>query len=307
MSKFFLFFVFIFIYSRQAFSQEKNFAIPTKIQGSKNLPLELNLLLESLQDSNDENQIKYLDETELNSLFHIDSYARTLSKEDIFLIGKIEIYKTILKTNANYPQAFIDSNSIKTLSDSIKNSTDPFITWFLKALLQDCQHLLGSDIYHDYLLQKNSETGGRVEFKKINKKVTLIYRWVSIIKRDSPDFQEILKRELVPLMDEALKNIEESFFLMASNTLFQSMPVVISSLSEFKFFQQAKVNEKKTIDSKKEKSVEDILAPVTNENTQHISPLPKPIQDNWLDNDLAPDNLKNLPKPADDADWLQDL
>lgn len=240
----------------------------------------------------------------MNSLLHIDSYARILNKEDIFLIGKIEIYKTLLKTNTIYPNALIDSDSIKTLKESIKKSTDPFITWFLSALLQDCHHLIGSSIYNEYILQKRSE---RVELKKINKKVKLIYRWLAIIKRDSSNFQEILKRELVPLMDEALKNIEESFFLMVSNTLFLPMPTVISTPDQFKFFQVAKIEEKKLTDLKKDKSIEDILAPVTNENLPGNPPLPKPIEGEWPDNDFTPDKLKNLPKATDEADWLQDF
>ena len=59
------------------------------ISGSKELPLEINLLLSSLQNKDAENFDKILP-----IIMNIDQYARTMSKEDIFLIGKIEIYKT---------------------------------------------------------------------------------------------------------------------------------------------------------------------------------------------------------------------
>lgn len=303
MNKFFLILIFILNFSKQVFSEEKNLMI----QGSKDLPLELNLIIESLQFSTDEKQPRVLDDLELSSIYHIDSYATVLSREDIFLISKIEIYKTLLKTNSNYPKPMIDSDSVKTLKNFIKLSTDPFITWFLNALLEDSQQILTNANYNDYLLQKDLGKSERVEFKKINKKIKLIYRWISIIKQDPTNFQEILKKELIPLMNESLKNIEESFFLMASNTLFQSLPLIIKSTSEFKFFKEVKATKKITTASKKEKTVEDILAPITNENATEVPPLPKPIQDDWLDNELAPNNLNNLPKPSDDTDWLQDF
>lgn len=281
------------------FSQEKRETVVTKIQGSKEMPLELNLLIESLENSIGLEKV-------LPLVMGIDSYARVLSKEDIFLIGKIEIYKTLLKSNERFPKAIVDGNSTKTLKDAIKKARDPFVKWFLQALLQDCESLLGSTNYKDYLLQKNNGRLERLELKKMDKKVQLLHRWISKINPDSPDFQDLLKADLVPVLMDALNNIEESFFLMATSTMIEPTPKLITSPGELKFFTLKEVKApKKAVVSKK--TVEDILAPIIDETQAPEAILPEPSKDDWLNRDNAPLNLKNLPKPSNDADWLQDF
>jgi hypothetical protein len=286
------------MYSLSAFSQEKT-AANIKIQGSKETPLELNLLLESLGNSIENTKI-------LPYIMNIDSYARVLSKEDIFLIGKVEIYKTLLKTNEHSLKAIIDVNSTKTLKIAIKKAQDPFIKWFLQALLQDCETLLESSNYKEYLLQKNSGHLEGIELRKIDKKVQLIFRWVSKINPDSPDFQEILKTDLVPVMIDSLINIEESFFLIATNTIFEPFPGLIKSPAELKFFTLKEIKTlTKTVTT--EKTLDEILSPITDETKVIVPTLPGPSKEDWLHEDNAPNGLKNLPKPTDDADWLRDF
>lgn len=298
MNKFFII-IFILVFSSNIFSQVKNATFVTRIQGSKDMPLELNLLVESL-----ENSIEY--EKILPTIMNIDSYARVLSKEDIFLIGKVEIYKTLLKTNESFPKAIIDGNSTKIIKDAIKKAKDPFVKWFLQALLQDCESLLGSSNYKDYLLQKNNGRLERLELKKIDKKVQLIYRWVSKVNPDSPDFQELIKSDLIPVLMDSLINIEESFYLMASSTILEQFPTLIKSPAELKFFSLKEIKVfKKTVPPVK--TVEDILNPITEETNSTDAILPEPSREDWINQDNAPLNLKNLPKPSDDADWLQDF
>ena len=277
-----------------------------KIQGSKEMPLELNLIIQSLQENIPENQIEVNNQKLLPIVMNIDSYARALSKEDIFLVGKIEIYKTLLKTNSIFPKAIIDGTSLVTLKDAIKKSTDPFIKWFLESLLHDCESLLSSSSYKEYLLQKNNGKLEKLELRKFDRKVQLIYRWISKINPESTDFQEILRFELNPVILEALHNIEESFFLMSSNSVLDVKPVLIKTSNELKFFSM-KAFKPTQSPGKKEKSVQDILAPLTDEDQTPSIILPKPSNEDWLNNDNAPANLKNLPKPVNDADWLQDL
>lgn len=302
---------FIFTCFGQSFSQEKTETVTTKIQGSKALPLELNLILENLQIKNNEaqssEQLSDFSSDLVETILRIDSYARSLSKEDIFLIGKIEIYKTLLKTKTLHPKATVDGRSTKTLQAAIKKANDPFISWFLQALLHDCESLLDSAAFKDYLLQKNAGPLEQLESKRIDKKVKLLYRWISKINPESVDFQDLLTAELRPVLIEALKNIEESFFLMASSTIFKSMPPIITSTSELKFFSLKKITKKIIAPVKKDKSVDDILAPITDENKAQQPPLPEPATEDWLSNENTPTNLKNLPKPSDDADWLQDF
>lgn len=300
------FFIFLILtFSQTLFSKEN--IVPTAIHGSKELPLELNLMLETMQDIGGDKQPSVLNDSTLNTIMHIDSYARVLSKEDIFLVGKIEIYKTLLKSNTNSPKAVIDGNSIAILKSSLKVATDPFVIWFLKALLHDCESLLASPIFKDYLLQKNAGRLERLESRKMDKKVQLLYRWISKINPNSVDFQEILKVELNPVMLESLNNIEQSFFLIASSTNFQEMPPIITNTNELKFFSIKELKKKTAKIEKKEKSVDDILAPITDEGRIQPTNLPEPSPEDWLNDENAPTNLKNLPKPSDDADWLQDF
>jgi hypothetical protein len=51
-----------------------------------------------------------------------------------------------------------------------------------------------------------------------------------------------------------------------------------------------------------EKSVEDIL-----DGDNFPSKMPIPIEDDWSDDKNSPIDLKKLPKPTNDADWLQDI
>lgn len=298
--------IIIFFNFNICFSQDENHFSLARLQGSKEIPLELNLLIESIQNSSSENQNDEIQKKMLPIIYNIDSYARVLTKEDIFFIGKIEIYKTILKSDSTSAKAIVDGDSLKILKDAIKKSNDPFITWFLKALLQDSENLLSSPKYKDYVLQKNNARLETLELRKIDKKVKLIYRWISKINTNSVDFQEILKAELLPLMIESLKNIEENFYLMASQSSLIPFPGIIKSPNELKFFSLKEIKQppKKSV---KNKSVEDILAPITDEDGQDKASLPEPSKEDWLNDDNAPTNLKNLPKPTDDADWLQDF
>lgn len=285
-------------------SQEKETPVVSekRIQGSKELPLELNLLIDGLQNIKSAENNR---ENILTTIMNIDSYARVLSKEDIFLVGKIEVYKTLLKSNDFSARATIDGDSLKTLKTAINRSSDPFISWFLKALLHDCESILSSATFKEYLLQKNSGRLDKLEYKKIDKKVQLLYRWISKINPDSSDFQDSLRAELALPMMESLKNIEESFFLMAQSSS-EPNPTLIKSPKDLKFFALKEMKKPKKA-PKKEKTIDEILAPVTDETKQEELVLPEPSKENWLNEEDAPINLKNLPKPSNDADWLQDF
>lgn len=278
-----------------------------RIQGSKELPLEFNLLIESIDNAISEKAAPISKESFMDSIMRVDSYARVLSKEDIFIIGKIEIYKTLLKVNRSNPKATVDGNSINVLKAAIKKSTDPFIKWFLQALLQDCDGLIGTTLFKEYILQKNNGKLERLELKKIDKKVQLIYRWVSQISPDAEDFQNLIRSELLPLMIDSLENIKQSFYLMAANANFEPVPNLLTSTAELKFFSRKPLKKQAVKAEKREKSVEDILSPITDEGKSMQPALPEPSKEDWLRDDNSPSSLKNLPKPKDNADWLEDF
>lgn len=269
--------------------------------GTKELPLEINLLVDSLQN-NPENYKKILP-----NLLNIDRYARTMTKEDIFLIGKIEVYKTLLKNYDEANKQPIDGASLTALKGAIAKTNDNFIKWFLQALLKDCEDLMSNKLYKEFLLQKNNNIKiEKVEYRKLEKKGELLQYWISKINPDSQDFPDNLKNDLTPKMMEALKNIARSFKLMAEDATLTPMAGALKDESEFKFFATkdvtpAQAPKTKTADSK---SVEEILAPVTDIQPQD---LPQPSQENWLEEENTPPALQNLPKPSNDADWLEDF
>ena len=92
------------------------------VSGSKELPLEINLLLDSVQSSGTESFEKILP-----LVMNIDLYARSMSKEDIFLIGKIEVYKTLLKNDATANKTPIDGVTVAKLRTAINKSKDNFV------------------------------------------------------------------------------------------------------------------------------------------------------------------------------------
>jgi hypothetical protein len=269
------------------------------VSGSKELPLEINLLLDSVQSSGTESFEKILP-----LVMNIDLYARSMSKEDIFLIGKIEVYKTLLKNYATANKTPIDGVTVAKLRTAINKSKDNFVKWFLQALLKDSLDLTSSPVYKEFLLQKNSNLKvEKLEYRKLEKKAELIQFWVAKI---NPENMEALTNELTPKMIEALKNIQNSFYLMAKEASMTPMAQSLKSEDELKFFSvqnAVPVKTEKPV-ATGQKSVEDILAPIT--DTAPLD-LPKPTQENWLEEENAPPALQNLPKPNNDADWLQDF
>lgn len=269
------------------------------ISGSKELPLEINLLLNRIQSEDTD-----IFEKILPVVMNIDLYARSMSKEDIFLIGKIEVYKTLLKNYATPDKTPVDGTTVIKFRNAINKSKDNFVKWFLQALLKDSQDLINNPLYKEFLLQKNAHLKiEKLEYRKLEKKAELIQFWASKITSEGHD---AVVRELTPKMIEALRNIQNSFYLMAKEASMTPMAQSLKSENELKFFSvqnAAPVKKDKSLGTE-QKSVEEILAPITD-----LAPidLPKPSQENWLEEENAPPALQNLPKPNNDADWLQDF
>lgn len=270
--------------------------------GTKEMPLEINLLLENLQNNNPDILPKILPD-----LLNIDRYARSMTKEDIFLIGKIEVYKTLLKNYDDPIKQPVDGTSLATLRNALPKAKDNFTRWFIQALLKDCLDLMGNKLYKEFLLQKNNGLKiEKVEYRKLEKKGELLQYWISKINPDAQDFPENLKTDLTPKMLETLKNISRSFELIAKEGTLTPLSAALKDESELKFFAIKDIAVAKTpeVQAPESKSVEDILAPITDLKPQD---LPKPTEENWLEDENAPASLQNLPKPSNDAEWLEDF
>lgn len=304
MSKFFtrcLLIIVLLVYSSVSLAQ-KNIADVKIIKGSKNLPVEFNLLLQSLQ-TNDPSSTERI----RLSLFNIDRFAGALTREDVFLLGKIEIYRTFLKLSGPTNNSPIDGGSLKTLRSSLSKTNDPFFKWILNSLIEDTRILLDSSLFKEYILQVNSNSPDNVKYRRIIKKNQLLQKWIQQLYPEAEDFSERLKKLLLPRMEEALKNIENSYYLLAYQSQLNSLPEPIKDEKELKFFVlEVLTPAKQPVEPlpSKEKSVEQILSPVTGGSPDD---LPEPSNENWLEDENSPPELKNLPKPSNDADWLQDF
>lgn len=298
------FFLFIFLLPAMSIAQVKPVTIveKRKLEGGKDFPIELNLLINSYQLMAPERFERLLTETLL-----LDRYARTISKEDLFLIGKIEIYRTFLM-NASATRAPLDGVGLKVLRDSLAKTTDPFIKWFLNSLIQDAVALLDLPLFKEYLLQQSSPTIDINKYRRVLKKSQLIQNWVQKLNPEALDFADTLKTLMLPKMEEALKNVNTSLYWLAAQNLKAPMAEPVKNEQELKFFtikvEGPKEPVKPAIEAPKEKSVEEIIAPVLGPNSED---LPLPSSENWLEDENTPPGLQNLPKPASDADWLQDI
>ncbi len=289
-----LFYTFVAVFCSQNIYAQKT------IVATKEMPLELSLLLENYQLQSPDNY-----EKTLPFVLNIDSYARSLSKEDIFMIGKIEIYKTLLKNYDAPIKQPIDGNTINILKRSLAKTGDKFTKWFILALMKDSQDLIGSPPYKEFLLQKNTNIKiEKVEYRRLEKKGELLQYWISKINPESAELSDSFKTDLALKMLEALKNIQSSFYFMAKESSMLPMSPSLKNESELKFFSVKDIVPMAAPDKIQPKSVEDILAPVTDPDSQS---LPKPSQENWLEDENAPPSLQNLPKPSNDANWLQDF
>ena len=272
------------------------------IEGSKELPSEINFLLKSLMTYD---QAVY--DRVQSKIFSIDRYARLLNKEDLFLVGKLEIYRTLIKAGSSSIRQPIDGNSIKTLKDSLAKTSDPFFKWFLDSLIQDAQALVDNSLFKEYILQLNTSGADLTKYRRIIKKNQLIAGWVQKLNPKADDFKETFRTIMVPIMEECLANIENSFQLLASYGNRGELAGPITDAKDLKFFavKTSTPEVKKTPPPQpKDKTVEEILSTVEEADP---STLPLPSSENWLDSENTPAGLKNLPKPSNDADWLQDF
>ncbi len=116
----------------------------------------------------------------------------------------------------------------------------------------------------------------------------------------------IIREELKKKIFESIRNIASSYKLL----FIQINPAIIplSESKELKYFTVLDREVPTTVNKQNppttDKTVEQILSPVINDAPVD---LPLPSDENWLENLPESKPNKNLPKPSNDADWLQDF
>jgi hypothetical protein len=280
----------------------KSYAL--ELQGDKNIPLELNLIVKNLNYYED-NFIQ----KQISTLKSIDFLSRQLSVEVFFINTKLEIYKSLLKNDSPLSRKRLDGTSMSRLKVAISKSKNEFMVWFLTALLKDTETLINSNEYKEYLLTNTASTSSnskKSEHRRIEKKMQLLNYWIEKINPEADDYPDNLKKILAVKLVYILNNLNTSLQFIARE---MRLPIVVPPDWQFKSFSEKKSSSSQAQPSKpvirpEGKSIEDILAPVTDDSKTE---LPLPTEENWLEDENLPDSLKNLPKPSNDAEWLEDF
>lgn len=268
-----------------------------EIKPTNDLPAEISLIYQSYQLPNsNQNLFQKL----LKYSFEIENYSPLMNKEDLYFIIKSEIYKTILR-NGNSVKSIINPDDLNLIYENIKKCDDPFLKWIQLSLASDARNVFNGKNYREYVLQNANGRLDTVIAKKTFKKLQILSRLFSQFNVDSSSG---IKKEMQNLIDKILNNIIQSLYIMSSETRFEKIPNLIDDPSKLKYFrlEQNKQLPISKLSKQSEKSVEDIL-----DGDNFPSKMPIPIEDDWSDDKNSPIDLKKLPKPTNDADWLQDI
>lgn len=277
------------------------------IEPTNQFPLEIHLIFKSIQLQNLSNP-QYL--RLQKRAYILDALASSLLKEELYFIIKSEVYKAIIK----YPpptKSTFEADDLKNLKKFAENNKDPFFHWMFTALYVDAENLFSSQNYKTYLIQKKAGKIISPEASRVAKKLQLIARFYSKININDP-LQS--NTEFKELLDQILDNLEEALFLVASESKFDKPKPVLKIGDPYNFFAFKKIDQEQKVNNKKSKTVEDIIdqtpSDIEDQTISSESPLgnlPKPSNEDWLKDDNSPIDIKKLPKPTNDADWLQDI
>lgn len=267
------------------------------VKTTNELPTELSLLYQSYQlpSTNQNIQLRLLKYS-----YQIDTYSPLINKEDLYFIIKSEIYKTILR-NGNSVKNLITPDDLKLIYENIKKCDDPFLKWIQLSLASDARSLFNGKNYREFVLQNANGRLDTVIAKKVYKRLQILSRLFSQFNIDS---STPIKNELQTLIEHTLNNIIQNLYLIGNETRFETIPSLTDDPTKMKYFKlesSASISKTK-VAKQKEKSVEDIL-----EGEPGPVKLPIPIDENWSEDKNSPIDLKKLPKPTNDADWLQDI
>ena len=279
--------IYFLLFSLNISATENNLVI----RGTQNLPIEINLVLESLQKTPlAAEEFKTLKE----QVTRIESYAKNLTKEEIFFISKTSFYKTLLISSKRRQKNFFDGTSLRNLSEAKQKTSDPFLKWFFGALEKDALTVTKLPLYLDYLAARNVGRIDKIELRKIDKKVQLISWWIAKISPESPD---LILKEINPLLQEILNKTEQSFYLLSNLSKVPSATAPKKD-APLTFFSIEEAPKKTTAQAAPTPSVNEIIDSVP---TPAVT-LPTPSNEDWLLGDEP-----TTPAPIKAIDSTEDL
>lgn len=291
--------------------------------GNKNkIPSEFNYLLESLQKT----EFTPAEKRSLSStLKELDAEFTLMTKEEIFLIIKGEIYKTVLTYHKGSHETPLEEGQLEQLKKALLEKgpkLNAFALWLMIALKSDVEVLLNHPKISPLKVGAKDK-----EQLRLKKKMSLITPWVQkFLSMEVDEFHN----ELRPIIWDIFNRIENSARLFVLVGRFEKSKDNEGKLSFFSL-KDASTSEtfpeldnwlrrqnSEKVDKEENKSDEwqpkDAL-----KNPNYVPPkvLPKPVDD-WVDNtewnsleksllkesQTGTNTPKVLPKPVDD--WLLD-
>lgn len=290
------------------------------VTNKNQLPSEFSYLLEALQKTDfTPNEKRKLS----SQLKELDVEFSLMTREEIFLIIKGEIYKTLLTYYKGSSDTLLEQEQINLLDKNLQEKgpkLNAFALWLMIALKTDAEVLLGHPQFGQLKLGANNK-----ELLRLKKKMTVIAPWIqNFLSMNVDEFHN----ELRPLLWEIFSRIENSARLFVMVGRFEKGKAKDGAL---RYFVQKEVSSaeffpelenwlrREALKNEKEVPATNEWKPKDNKDPNYVAPkaLPKPVDD-WMGqsewNSLEKNLLKTpepsnnspkvLPKPVDD--WILD-
>ena len=245
-------------------------------------PQEFHYIINALQSD----QLYSHHKEKINTLIiQIDRTFSSLNNNDINLIIKSEIFRTLLKFPPSNKRSFrsLNPNMANDLYNLSKKITSPFLSWLALSIHTDLKLLFRSPRFPSF--KKSIEIPNQKWDKKMalmKKKFSLLLPWHDYLV-NTPEKQLI--KNIYPLL---LKCLQEIHF---KSSLYSSLvPTQPPSQGKMQYF-------KKILPTKEKNPIDSLLNPII-KHSKDVS-LPEPVDD-WIPEKDS--YTQKLPLPTND--WL---
>ena len=224
---------------------------------------------------------------EIDSLIpEIDRALSRLNNDDVDLIIKSEIYKTLLidPPSSRRPFHSLSPKMVTDLLQLSKKIHSPFFSWLAFSIHLDMKSLIYSPLFpsfKDNIKSSQGQWSGQMALMK--KKFALLLPWYDYLTTTK---EERLTEKIYPLLLKCLRQIRFKSTRYAS--LLPRHPP--GSGNELKYFE-------KVLPNKPKNSIDSLLKPIVEANKK--TDLPVPVDD-WVPK--KDDYTQKLPLPTND--WL---
>ena len=257
------------------------FAAYIPIKGK--IPSELHHIITTLQTSS----LYSAHKEEINSIIpRMDQALSSLDSDDIHLIIKSEIFKTLLQFPPSAKRSF-ESLSPKMIEDIhavSKKVKSPFLSWLSLAVRADLKQLLHSPLFPSF---KKAIKSPHAKWSRpmilMKKKFSLLLPWHDYLTTTS---EGQLSEKLYPLLLKCLRQIHFKSARYAS-----LIPSHSPAQDKLQYFE-------KILPATQKNPLDSLINPVIERNKKADLPLPV---DGWVPK-KKDDYTQKLPEPTDD--WL---